>query len=297
MGSNPITLATNANLQVEGTTTVEQFVVLKNGNVGIGTTSTQVSLSFGGNVARAISVERATTVNNGVGLTISAGSAILSGLNREGGNLTFSAGTSTGNVDADIIFQTPTPSISGTTDNIPSTKMVILGNGRVGIGTTAPTAILDVFSSDANAMILARTDANNGLSPIFVGRNTYSNGYPISGISLASFQGRNKDNDSYSGFYVVTSEAHTSATAGTKLVFQTNENGTKTSLVRMVIENNGNVGINLSGSALPTSKLHVVGLPGYASDAAAGTGGLTSGAFYQTFGHATLPNGVIMVKQ
>lgn len=40
---------------------------------------------------------------------------------------------------------------------------------------------------------------------------------------------------------------------------------------------NGNVGI---GTASPTSKLHVTGLPVYASDSAAGTGGLTSGAFY-----------------
>jgi hypothetical protein len=39
VGTNPTVLATNANFQVEGTTTAEQFVVLKNGNVGIGTTT------------------------------------------------------------------------------------------------------------------------------------------------------------------------------------------------------------------------------------------------------------------
>ena len=56
----------------------------------------------------------------------------------------------------------------------------------------------------------------------------------------------------------------------------------------------GSVGI---GTNAPKSKLHVVGLVGYATDAAAGTAGLTAGAFYQTLGHATLPDGVIMVKQ
>lgn len=46
---------------------------------------------------------------------------------------------------------------------------------------------------------------------------------------------------------------------------------------RFRITNTGNVGI---GTASPTSKLQVVGLPTYASDSAAGTGGLTTGAFY-----------------
>jgi len=41
----------------------------------------------------------------------------------------------------------------------------------------------------------------------------------------------------------------------------------------------GNVGI---GTTAPTSKLQVVGLPVYANNAAAVTGGLTAGAFYRT---------------
>ena len=41
----------------------------------------------------------------------------------------------------------------------------------------------------------------------------------------------------------------------------------------------GNVGI---GTITPTGKLHVVGLPIYANNAAAIAGGLTSGAFYRT---------------
>jgi hypothetical protein len=39
VGTNPTTLATNANFQVEGTTTADQLVVLKNGNVGVGTSA------------------------------------------------------------------------------------------------------------------------------------------------------------------------------------------------------------------------------------------------------------------
>jgi hypothetical protein len=63
---------------------------------------------------------------------------------------------------------------------------------------------------------------------------------------------------------------------------------------KMRIDGGGNVGI---GTLDPTSKLQVTGLIGYPDDATAGTAGLTSGAFYQTLGHATLPDGVLMVKQ
>jgi len=50
---------------------------------------------------------------------------------------------------------------------------------------------------------------------------------------------------------------------------------------RFVLDENGNVGIDTSS---PTSKLHVVGLPVYADNAAAILGGLTAGAFYRTGG-------------
>lgn len=57
----------------------------------------------------------------------------------------------------------------------------------------------------------------------------------------------------------------------------------------MTILNSGRVGI---GTVVPTSVLHVVGIPAYANDAAAGTAGLTAGAIWQVTG-----TGALMVKQ
>ena len=55
----------------------------------------------------------------------------------------------------------------------------------------------------------------------------------------------------------------------------------------MVINNSGQIGI---GTTSPNSKLQVVGLPIHAHDAAAGTAGLTAGAFYHS------GDGIVRVK-
>lgn len=58
---------------------------------------------------------------------------------------------------------------------------------------------------------------------------------------------------------------------------------------KMRITSDGKVGIGTNAANLPTSKLHVVGLPVYADNATALAAGLTAGAFYRT------STGVLMV--
>ncbi|MBS1902559.1 MAG: tail fiber domain-containing protein [Bacteroidetes bacterium] len=119
------------------------------GALGLGTTSPTKDVSLDGNSNRTMWLERNSS-STGKDLTIQAGGA-KSSSNLNGGNLYLSAGISTGNAAGagTIIFQTPTPGSSGSSDNAPSSKMVIDPNGKVGIGTTSPGYTLDV-SGDLN---------------------------------------------------------------------------------------------------------------------------------------------------
>jgi hypothetical protein len=136
------------------------------GDVGIGTTTPSNDLSFGPNPGsfRTIQVENDLASNSGTQLNIQAGGAKLGGTNIAGGNLILASGIATGNTGSNIIFQTATPSASGNSTNAPSSKMAILGNGNVGIGTTTPKNKLDVAGSVAIGTYAGvNTAPSNGL--------------------------------------------------------------------------------------------------------------------------------------
>jgi hypothetical protein len=132
----------DSGLTFDGTTMIigsstEVFTVLDTGKIGISATSPTYDLSFGGDAARTISLERNTTTH-GNGLTLSAGGALSGGTNLNGGQLYLKGGTSTGSGgSSDIFLQTATSGSSGTSDNTPTTKLTIRGNGNVVVGTAA----------------------------------------------------------------------------------------------------------------------------------------------------------------
>jgi hypothetical protein len=64
--------------------------------------------------------------------------------NLNGGTLVLQSGLGKGTGTSTINFNTGTTTTSGNTLQVASTKMTILGNGSVGIGTTAPSYSLDV---------------------------------------------------------------------------------------------------------------------------------------------------------
>jgi hypothetical protein len=89
------------------------------GNVGISTTSPTNILSFGGNAARKVWMERHTTANTvGNALTIQAGGATAAATDKDGGMVTVSPGVSTGTGKASVRTQRLGRAAStGTSDN------------------------------------------------------------------------------------------------------------------------------------------------------------------------------------
>lgn len=132
------------------------------GNFGIGTSSPSFDLGFGGNSSRTIGINRNSTTS-GSDLTVSSGGALSGGTNLSGGTLALSSGTATGTGSSAIEFKTATAGGSGTTDNAPTTKMTVLGNGNVGIGTTSPNFPLEVNGDirTSGKVYINRGDGNN----------------------------------------------------------------------------------------------------------------------------------------
>ena len=136
-----------------------------------------------------------------------------------------------------------------------STLKIDATNHRVGIGDTAPNALLAVGNLDAGTAqgnLYVKSDANH--KAILMEENSGAESWGL-GINVAG-----------------------------DLVFY--NSGTATH----IFQDGGNVGI---GTTTPTAKLHVVGLVDYANNAAAVTGGLTAGAFYAETG--TNPKKVCVV--
>ncbi|HEX3070257.1 MAG TPA: hypothetical protein VHX14_16950, partial [Thermoanaerobaculia bacterium] len=142
----------------------------------------------------------------------------------------------------------------------PTSSIDIAASGFVGVGTASPSFNLDVSSSSTAFLEIKGTTAG-----MLLNHTTANN------QSAINF--RENGTDKFIMGTGVYSGDTTNFDIGTNAA----------SIVR--IQSGGNVGI---GTTSPTSKLHVVGLPAFANNAAAVAGGLTAGAFYRTGGDPDL---------
>jgi hypothetical protein len=165
-------------------------------------------------------------------------------------------------------------------------RMRIDHNGNIGIGTTAPTAQLEVATTNT-AAIFRRGNLSGGASNIYLQRtqNTDPNvitagSYTTDVIGKVIFSMANNTNYPTNGNTSIESYymgAQTAANSGGGLTFKTTSSGSNTSTERMRIEHNGNVGI---GTASPTTNLDVVG--GFSLRNTTGSAGSNYGIEFNT---------------
>ena len=234
-----------------------KMIIKSDGNVGIGTNSPDYKLEVQGVISSAdASLQKATFAN-------------------VGNDLVLTANADATNVTAKILFNS-----SGAGGGAVSTKMIIDGSGKVGIGTASPSANLYVSGSNANAtdkatmisesvftvkpvtlnsgnLSFAEVDSGNSIGMQF----TNGAGTADWDISMQPFGGKvgigttsptqtldvdgaiiTEDYRSASTFYL---------TSGDDWRFRSD-----TGSERMRITSAGNVGI---GTTSPSNKLHVYG--------------------------------------
>lgn len=134
--------------------------------------------------------------------------------------------------------------------------------GNVGIGTTSPTAKLDVRGTEQDLMATYNYANTTQASTIYLrARGTQSNPLAVTGSDyLGYFSFRGYDGTQFSGtralFGASASETWNNTARGTFMNFWTTSSGTDTIAERMRISDNGNVGI---GKTTPSAKLDVNG--------------------------------------
>nr|WP_152565571.1 hypothetical protein [Nonlabens ulvanivorans] len=184
-------------------------------------------------------------------------------------------------IPGDFRFNTTSPGILGE-------KMRITYDGKVGINTTAPTEALEIHGNNGNGW-----DGDV---------DVYSQGDNITSFHIRSSSGTrtsprrislktnanifNMEAQGYDGANYITASAiklGVTSTADTgvddmpgRIVFATTTDGTRTLSDRMIIDDNGNVGIgNLTGlteklevnGTIKATNINFTGIPDFASDA------------------------------
>jgi len=137
---------------------------------------------------------------------------------------------------------------------------------RVGIGTTAPEASLDVVHHEGSGFTGTFTRFASGNGPVMrfrTARGTSSAPTAVlanDNLLFLSISGHTGTGFTTQRAFLVTeaSEPWSDTANGTRWKFSTTANGTTTEVERMRIEHNGNVGIGI-GETNPLARLHVAG--------------------------------------
>ena len=151
-----------------------------------------------------------------------------------------------GSTDGSLEFQTLTNSAI-------STKMTILGDGNVGIGTATPTAKLVTATDGTSNQVISQTAAASSSSPGFMTRasrgtiaapTASQSGDQLGFYGLSGYDGAGFFLQSYMESFAT--ETWTGSTSGASLGFNTTPNGSTSVVRRLTLTDTGNVGIGVT---------------------------------------------------
>ena len=148
--------------------------------------------------------------------------------------------------------------VSGNTDANDDSLMVVTNAGRIAIGTSTTNNDIIVLRDEGASIAQYSYNDASTLGPHFVafrGRGTPSAQlHPDSADALGIFSGRNYTNLSFPGMTISTTENHSNTEQGSKIKFSTVPNGSTSTISKVHIDHDGNVGI---GVANPDGLLHI----------------------------------------
>jgi hypothetical protein len=235
LATAPLT-TTNYVLKATGTALGNSLIWDNGTNVGIGNTNTSYTLDVSGT----------GRFTGALYLGGSTGFPTVGLLNRTSDTTLYMVAAASGFTLTDSSLNTiynATPT-SHTFNISNAAKMTINSSGNVGIGTTSPTAKLQITNTSAGAARVAAFLLNESLL-----ENTE--------VRLAF--AANTNNDIADGRYSYISALNTSGSNGQALSFATNETGTSAT-ERMQIKAAGNVLISAGNSTYPSSSSSSYGL-------------------------------------
>jgi hypothetical protein len=244
--------------------TAQRITMNGSGNIGIGTTSPGSVLDVRG---------RTTIISNAGTLQLSGSDHTYIELypSNSVGRQAYIGFPSAGSKDLNIVNESTTGTLNLFTNG--STKVTILANGNVGINTTAPAAKLDIVQGSIYAgtntategTIILQDQYSSGHLTNF-GTNRSSGG-PVIGYGVYPSAGTT---NAFSSSTTITAERAAFSFDGSFRWYtggsQTVSIGAVAALTqRMVLDNNGNLGI---GTSTPQYRLQISGSLGFASGSA-----------------------------
>jgi hypothetical protein len=268
------------------------FNVLGNGYVGVGTNAPVSSFA---NTATAIQGSNTTNAFNG-GLTWSTpGTGFVGSFYSQPSNGNGLQVKIAGNTSSNNAFEVS----SGATQTGSLTPLFnVLGNGNVGVGTSAPSGVFEIATTSGLSSIIKRYGNFNQAAANLILQKTYGTSATThgAGITNGDYVGRILFSASNGSSYLTNGTDIVGYAAGTQsatnngggIFFRTvPQNSVAQSVERMRIDENGNIGI---GTSTPTAQLHTTGTVLFAG---AGTPGVGKVLTSDASGNATWQPGAL----